>query len=204
MYSKNRVVVFIDGNNFYFALKRNNRSTRVDYYQLANALTGPERTLIRAYYYNSAFDPVQFPEKYKEQRPFLDSLEHTPYLELRLGKLTPNRDGHPVERGVSVRLASEMVYYAAKNFFDTAILVSEDAEFAPALKLVKELGKQVEVTAFNDTHSRELLRAADRVIQLEEIFDQPQNPVEEKQPENITNESGILDSFLRKKIGLRR
>ena len=51
-----RVCVFIDGSNFYFALKRNNRATRVDYYQLSLALAGPDRQLVHTYYYNVAYD----------------------------------------------------------------------------------------------------------------------------------------------------
>ena len=40
-----RVCVFIDGSNLYFALKRNNKMTRVDYYQFSLALTGDSRKL---------------------------------------------------------------------------------------------------------------------------------------------------------------
>ncbi len=50
-----RVCVFIDGSNLYFALKRNNKMTRVDYYQFSLALTGEQRKLIRTYYYNAVF-----------------------------------------------------------------------------------------------------------------------------------------------------
>ena len=51
-----RICVFIDGSNLYFALKRNNKMTRVDYYQFSLALTGEKRKLIRTYYYNAVFD----------------------------------------------------------------------------------------------------------------------------------------------------
>ena len=57
-----RICVFIDGSNFSFALKRNNHPTRVDYHELSKALTGPNRRLIRTYYFNSAYDPTLSPE----------------------------------------------------------------------------------------------------------------------------------------------
>jgi uncharacterized LabA/DUF88 family protein len=163
--------VFIDGSNFYFALKRNNRVTRVDYYQLSLALAGPDRELVRAYYYNVAYDKNTFPDKAKNQMSFLDSLDRTPYLELRLGRLAPTTDGNVQERGVDVLFASDLVYYAARKTFDTAIVVTEDGDYSPALDRVKELGPRVEIATFNDSQSRELIRAADVRISLDEVLD---------------------------------
>jgi len=88
-----RVCVFIDGSNLYFALKRNNKMTRVDYYQLSLALTGDSRKLVRTYYYNATFDTNHFSDKAKSQQSFFDSLDRTPYLELRLGRIIQNREG---------------------------------------------------------------------------------------------------------------
>lgn len=164
-----RVCIFIDGSNLYFALKRNGKMTRVDYHQLSLALTGPDRQLVRAYYYNAVFDSVQFPDKAKSQQSFLDSLDRTPFLDLRLGRIVQNREGHRVEKGVDVRMASDMVYYAARNFFDTAIVVTEDQDFAPAVSLVKEFGKHVELAVFPDAQNKEMVRVADKVLNLEDV-----------------------------------
>ncbi len=167
-----RVCVFIDGSNLYFALKRNNKMTRVDYYQFSLALVGEKRRLIRTYYYNAGFDSAHFSEKAKSQQSFFDSLDRTPYLELRLGRIIQNREGHRMEKGVDVRMASDMVYYAARDFYDTAIVVTEDQDFSPAIALVKELGKHVELAIFPDAQSREMVRATDKVVNLEEIVNQ--------------------------------
>src|SRR5277367_597091 len=164
-----RVCVFIDGSNLYFALKRNNKMTRVDYYQFSQALVGEKRRLIRTYYYNAAFDSSHFSDKAKSQQSFFDSLDRTPFLELRLGRIIQNREGHRMEKGVDVRMASDMVYYAARDFYDTAIVITEDQDFAPAISLVKELGKHVELGLFPDAQSREMVRATDKVLNLEEI-----------------------------------
>jgi uncharacterized LabA/DUF88 family protein len=167
-----RVCVFIDGSNLYFALKRNNKMTRVDYYQLSLALTGERRKLVRTYYYNAVFDSTHFSDKAKSQQSFFDSLDRTPYLELRLGRIIQNREGHRMEKGVDVRMAADMVYYAARDFYDTAIVVTEDQDFGPPISLVKELGKHVELALFPDAQSREMIRATDRILNLEEIVNQ--------------------------------
>ena len=147
---KERVGVFIDGSNFYFGLKRTNRATRVDYFKLCTALAGPDRELVRIYYYNSAYDPDLSPEQAKGQQSFFDSLDKTPFLELRLGRISLSQDGSTRVKGVATRLASDLVYYAARGGFDTAIVLTDDSEYAPVLAQVKELGRQLEIGLFAD------------------------------------------------------
>jgi uncharacterized LabA/DUF88 family protein len=167
----NRVCVFIDGSSFYFGLKRNNRITRVDYHEFSKGIIGPDRNLIRTYYYNSTYDPVSSPEQRKGQQPFLDSLTRMPYVELRMGRIIPLRDGGFREKGTDVLLASDIIFYAARNFYDTAIVITEDPDFAPVLNQLKELGPHVELGLFRDSQPRELVSAADRVIPLEDVLD---------------------------------
>jgi uncharacterized LabA/DUF88 family protein len=143
--------------------------TRVDYYQFSLALAGDRRKLVRTYYYNAVFDATHFSDKAKSQQSFFDSLDRTPYLELRLGRIIQNREGHRMEKGVDVRMAADMVYYAARDFYDTAIVVTEDQDFSPAMGLVKELGKHVELAVFPDAQSREMIRTADKILDLGEV-----------------------------------
>jgi|GEM_PF-1722475 uncharacterized LabA/DUF88 family protein len=173
----NRVAIFIDGSDFYFGLKRNNRVNRVDYYQLSQALCGEDRKLVRTFYYNAVYDQHQFPDKAKVQRPFYDALERTPYLVLRLGKLIPTSTGDTMVRGVEPMLTADIVHYAHLNHFDTAIVITENPEFAIALKTVKETGKHVELGLFNDVKPGDLIRAADRILNLDEILTAHNNKV---------------------------
>ncbi len=165
-----RVCIFIDGSGFYFALKRNNRLSRLDYYELSKALVGPDRNLIRTYYYNSAHDSVLSPDQWKIQQPFWESLLRTPYLDLRLGRLVPTHEGGFKEKGVNVRLVSDLLYYGARNLFDTAIIITEDVDFAQSLNQLKELGRHVEVCLFPDIQPRELIQSADTIIPLEDVL----------------------------------
>jgi uncharacterized LabA/DUF88 family protein len=166
-----KVCVFIDGSGFYFSLKRNNRITRVDYHELSQALVGPDRQLVRTYYYNSAYDPVSSPEQRRTQQPFLDSLSKTPCLEPRMGRLVPSQDGGFKEKGTSVLLSADLVYYATRGFYDTAIVITEDSDFSYAINKAKELGRHVEVCLFKDAQPRELLREADTVISLDKVLE---------------------------------
>ncbi len=167
----NRICLFIDGSHFYYALKRNQFQTRVNYYELSKALAGPDRELVKTYYFNSAYDPLLSPEAWKAQQPFLESLIHTPYLELALGRIVPSQEGGNQEKGSAIRLASDLIYTAARNLYDTAIVITEDAEFAGALEQVKLLGRQVEIGLFSDFEPRALVAAADLVIPMKEVLE---------------------------------
>jgi len=74
-----RVMIFVDGSNFYYGLKGNRCSTRVDSLKLSHLLTGAKRKLIRTYYYNAAYNQDDDPEKYAEQLKFFTMLKRTPY-----------------------------------------------------------------------------------------------------------------------------
>jgi uncharacterized LabA/DUF88 family protein len=165
-----RVCVFIDGSGFYFSLKRNNHPTRVDYYELSKALTGPDRKLIRTFYFNSAYDSSKDTYKWKQQQSFLDSLDRTPYLDVKFGRLVGQAQGGFREKGTDVLLASLLVYYAAKDYYDTAIVITEDPDFVDGISKVKEMGKHVEIGLFPDSQPRELLRSSDMIIPMIDVL----------------------------------
>lgn len=200
-----RVCLFIDGSGFYFSMKRNNFPTRVDYYELSKALVGPDRKLIRTFYFNSAYDPSKDPDKWKSQQSFLDSLDRTPYLDMKLGRLVSQSAGGFREKGADVMLASLLVYYAAKDYYDTAIVISEDPDFADAISKVKDFGKHVETGLFIDGQSKELIRATDRSILMNDVLTKfrdkiyPNSPeVFEEPGDNAFNKEG---AHLLKQVG---
>jgi len=114
-------------------------------------------------------DSTQRPDSYKEQQEFLDILRKTPYLEVRLGT-TKIAQGIPVEKGIDIMLATDLLYFAWNNFYDVAILVSGDSDFAYALQAVKNMGKHVEVAYFESGVSKDLLEAADNRHLLDRGF----------------------------------
>jgi len=114
-------------------------------------------------------DPTQRPDGYREQQEFLDILRKTPYLEVRLGT-TKIAQGIPVEKGIDIMLATDLLYFAWNNFYDVAVLVSGDSDFAYALQAVKNMGKHIEVAYFESGVSRDLLDAADNRHLLNQGF----------------------------------
>ena len=156
---EDRVAIFIDGSNLYHALRSNFGRYNLNFAEFASKLCGSRR-LFRTYYYNILQDPIQRPDGHREQQEFLDALRKTPYLEIRLGS-TKVAQGIAVEKGVDVMLATDLLYFAWNDFYDVAVLVSGDSDFAYALQAVKNMGKHVEVAYFESGVSKDLLNVAD-------------------------------------------
>ncbi|MEX2378969.1 MAG: NYN domain-containing protein [Dehalococcoidia bacterium] len=161
-------MIFIDGSNLYHVLGQicGRHDLQFDKFglKLANG-----RDLRRIYYYNIRQDSDRFPEFRGEQSKFLESLYDTPYLEVRLG-IWKQRGEAMVEKGVDVMLATDFVTKAFRDQYDTAIIVSGDGDFYPAIQAVKDAGKHVEVAAFETNISPEAARAADVHLKLNKTF----------------------------------
>jgi len=65
-----------------------------------------------------------------------------------------------------IHLAVDMVKLAYNNAYDTAILVSSDGDFVPAILTVKEIGKKVENIGFENKFSYHLKQECDRFRKL--------------------------------------
>ena len=165
---EDRVAIFIDGSNLYHGLKNNFHRQNLNFSEFVTKLCN-SRKLFRTYYYNIFQDPTKWPETYKEQQEFLDILNKTNYLEIRLGG-TKVAQGLPVEKGIDIMLATDLLYFGWQDFYDIAILVSGDSDFTYALKVVKNMGKYVEVAYFENAVSKELVDIADNRHVLNEAF----------------------------------
>ncbi len=154
------VCIYIDGSNFYHGLKSECGRTQLDFAKFVSWLAG-DRHLVRTYYYTAivGHDAAQA----KKQQQFLAGLKHTPYFEIRLGRLEPRGNTH-VEKGIDVAISVDMLSMAIKNIYDTAILVSCDGDFAKAVDAVKDTGKHVEVACFQKAYH--LKQHADKVTTL--------------------------------------
>ena len=74
-----------------------------------------------------------------------------------------------VEKGVDVKLVVDLMKNAFENKFDKAILVSNDADFVPAIEEVQTLGKKVVNVSFPKTKSFHLSKTCDETILITEI-----------------------------------
>ncbi len=165
---QNRVAIFIDGSNLYHALRDNFSRVDLNFTDFTSKLCAG-RPLFRTYYYNVLQDPSQRPEGFREQQEFLDVLKKTPYLEVRLGGMKLSQ-GVPVEKGIDIMLATDMLHFAWNNLYDVGILVSGDGDFAYALQAAKNMGKHVEVAYFESNISKSMLDVADNRHLLNQEF----------------------------------
>lgn len=154
-----KVMVFID----YMNVKKSTMSLtseyfRLDFVSLVKELVG-NRKLVAAYVFDSYDGKIgnQFDSLHKKLS----------YLGFRLNV----RDSYDVEKDiqkeVDVAMACEMVVHALRNHYDTAIVVSGDRDFVPAVEQIQMAGKTVEVAAFEDNISYTLMRKADYFHELD-------------------------------------
>jgi uncharacterized LabA/DUF88 family protein len=164
----NRVMVFIDGSNLYHVLTQGCGRHDLQFDKFALKLANG-RKLQRIYYYNIRQESDSNPNMGVEQQKFLASMYDTPYVEVRLG-IWKQRGDVMIEKGVDVMLATDLVTNAYNDHYDTAIVVSGDSDFYPALQAVKDVGKHVEVAAFDMNLSAESSRTADVVVKFTKTF----------------------------------
>ncbi len=162
-----RASIFFDGSNLYHGGKR--AGLRVDVQKLAKKLLDG-RELIRNYYYAATVPQEMNPEVHENQARFLASFDYADYFEVKLGRIEPRPKGRWEEKGVDAQLATDMVFFAARDQYDVAILVSGDGDFKHTVQAVKDLGKHVENAYFREGHSRELMKTCDRFIELDEKY----------------------------------
>ncbi|MEK6887781.1 MAG: NYN domain-containing protein [Candidatus Aenigmatarchaeota archaeon] len=173
MDSKERVCIFIDGSNFYHSVKDtfNIHDSQIDFAKLIEILR-KDRLLIGTYYYNAPLDINYNKETYWKQQRFFADLRKMPALHIILAHMRKTKQDGKVQysvKGDDIHLAIDMVSFAYENLYDTAILVSGDGDFEPAIKRVQKLGKSVENAYFTISRSSLLKQVSDTSIVLDDI-----------------------------------
>jgi len=130
--------------------------------------------LIRGYLYDTAPEPIGA----KKQR-FFDKLRSigitivTKKLRYKsvICKHCKQTDVNvPYQKGVDVSLVTDIMSLAFEDAYDIAIIVTGDNDFLDAVNYIKSKGKKVWITSFQASLGDDLMRAADRVIKLDDIF----------------------------------
>lgn len=171
-----RVCVFIDGSNFYHSCRETLGRTDVNLGAFAELVVGPQRELVRTYYYTTQLPPDAEESARAAQQRFLSNLHRIAYFEVRLGRLVKREIKCEAcgdvrwkyqEKGVDMRIGVDLLALASKNLYEVAILVSGDGDLKDAVQAVKDLGKHVEVAVFDAGRARELAQVADVVRELD-------------------------------------
>lgn len=168
---KEKIAIYIDGNNFYGYLKdeaiRFPKDTKFNYSKFVDWLTGDRECVSKRYYVGIArnFDNS---EKSKQivrgQQKFLQSLMNEGFT------VKPGRvmyDGGKIrEKGTDVKLAVDLIVGAIEDKYGTAILVSSDTDLIPAVQYIKYRKKKLEYVGFSHSPSLGMQKHADFSILL--------------------------------------
>lgn len=173
MDTKEKVILFIDGSNHYHIIKKMFNMDCLSEFNFEEFIKRivDKRDLVRVYYYTAPLDK-NYPngqDTYSKQQQFFERLRKIPYFSLilcRMQKEIINGKPHYHVKEDDINLAVDMVKLAYNNAYDTAILVSSDGDFVPAIKVVKEFGKKVENIGFETKFSWHLKNECDKYRQL--------------------------------------
>jgi len=168
---KKRVIVFIDGSNLYHIVKKllpDKKPNDFNFEKFVKYLA-ENRDLIRTYYYNVPLDMMQDLDSYMKQQRFFDKIKRIPNFSFVLCRLQKKKSSGKITyeaKEDDIHLAVDMVKLAYNDAYDTAILVSSDGDFVPAIQAVKEKGKNVENIGFENKFSYHLQQESDKFVKL--------------------------------------
>lgn len=175
-----RVAIFIDGNNFYFGLRKlygKNKSLKTFDFARFSDLLSKKRNIVDIFYYNAQLDKEQNLDKYESQKEFFEKLKKIPNFHLILCKLlkrniTGTDKFYYIIKEDDIHMAVDMVENSCGDKFDVAIVVSGDGDFVPAVKAVQRKNKFVENIYFKNSSSRNLKNHCNESFELtKEILD---------------------------------
>lgn len=176
---KDRVAIFIDGQNFRKAMYAVCHNSKVDYVKFIAHLAGG-RQCVKAYYFDAP--PLQGDghdeNNYIGQQKFYTALSYIPGLELVFGTHVEKQSLCPLgkeeysvtqEKDVATLVAAYMLVGAVNNCYDVAVLVSGDAGLSPVVEAIRGLdrrAKRVENVFFSHGHANSLGVVCDKVTIL--------------------------------------
>src|SRR3954453_21449758 len=150
------VAVFVDVANIFYAAKA--AGVDIDYVTLLKSATAG-RDFVRAYAY-TGLDPDN-----ENQRNFHSFLARNHYKVVSKD-IRKYGDGK-VKANLDIELVVDMMK-TARNLA-SAIVVSGDGDFAPAIRAVQEMGVRVEVISFRGNTSSDLIDVADLFTDIAQI-----------------------------------
>lgn len=163
----NKILVQIDGSNFYNLAKKSSPQTHLSdfsYINLIKKLTNKNN--FDVIYYVGEIKKVKNDKKseklYASQQKFFKSLQKQK-IQIKLGYLLKIGERYH-EKGVDVEIAIDMTKSAIKNTYDEFYLLSSDSDLVPAIKTAREEGKKVIYVGFENNISEALTRNCNKTI----------------------------------------
>jgi uncharacterized LabA/DUF88 family protein len=195
---KFRVITYIDGFNLYFGLREQGwrKYMWLDPPALSRSLLRADQTLLQAKYFTSRVSGNAGKEQ--RQSAWLDAIGTLPDLTIYWGRFQADRKEckkcHnvtfvPQEKKTDVNIATELLCDAHSDAFDTAIVISGDADLVPPIAAIRRLFPQKKVViAFPPCrYSAELALTANASMRIFESYLR-----KSRLPENIVLASGAV------------
>lgn len=165
MNQEEKVIILLDGSNFYHRLKEPEINIKnllsFDYRKFAEYLTRG-RKLVGAKYFiggvREDINDLKTKTLMINQHKLFSHLKNQNW-KILLGYLL-KIDKRYHEKGVDVKIATEMLIGAYENLYDTTILISSDTDLLPAIEKARGLGKKIEYIGFSHKPSFAMIRHA--------------------------------------------
>jgi len=163
-----RVICFIDSSNIFSHMRDEFGSGYYNQDALCLELAAGRNLLEWRFYAAPVPEGESDGQKrrYAAQQSFFTFVRAQPRAVLCLGRFKTIGPGKLAEKGVDVLLAIDLVRLAAEDRYDTAILLSSDEDFVPAIDAARQLyRKRVEV-ALPEVPAHHVRAAADGFIEI--------------------------------------
>ncbi|KGF72274.1 hypothetical protein DO97_11030 [Neosynechococcus sphagnicola sy1] len=164
-YSMNRLSIFVDGNNMFYAQQKNgwffDPKRVLEYFTKSE--TEPQVTLINAFWYTGLKDP-------QDQRGFRDaliSLGYTVRTKILKEYYDDNSGRYSQKANLDIEIVVDM--FNTVDQYDRVILFSGDGDFERAIELLRSKNTHITVVSTEGMIARELRNATDRYIDLNDI-----------------------------------
>ena len=156
---KKKVIVYVDGYNFYYGLrnggKRWRRTYWLDIVKLFDRMMFPDQELVEVNYYSAR--PVDDPQAYNNQDELFSVNLLNPRFKLHLGRYKKKKfkcqncvfkNKTFEEKESDVRVATGMLVDVFAKRCDTTVLVSADSDMIPSVEIIKSFVPEHPVVNF--------------------------------------------------------
>jgi uncharacterized LabA/DUF88 family protein len=164
-YAMNRLSIFVDGNNMFYAQQKNgwffDPRRVLEYFRTEQ----PGMTLINAFWYTGLKDP-------QDQRGFRDaliSLGYTVRTKILKEYYDDNSGRYSQKANLDIEIVIDM--FNTVEQYDRVVLFSGDGDFERAIELLRSKSTHITVVSTEGMIARELRNATDRYIDLNLIRD---------------------------------
>lgn len=155
MNKKDKIIVYIDGFNLYFQIKKNPELKWLNLVELSKIISPNKykgnQKIIKVKYFTAKTNDRYKTGTVKKQDKYLEALKTLPEIEIFFGefrnkkvKISVTKEVKilgivPEEKGTDVNIGVEMVKDAYEDNFDIAYLVSNDSDLCGAVEIVEKL-----------------------------------------------------------------